>query len=69
MSSLPLSGDLITMIILLIIVVLIVTVLRTFFILLPAIIVGGVTWFLTHNALWTAVAFFVIAILSLIRRH
>jgi hypothetical protein len=69
MNSLTLSGDLITMIILLIVVVLIVVVLRALFTLLPAIIVGGVIWFLTHNVLWTAVAFFVIAILSLIRRH
>lgn len=69
MNSLTLSGDLITMIILLIIIVLIVAVLRALFILLPAIIVGGVIWFLTHNVLWTAVAFLVIAILSLIKRH
>lgn len=69
MTSLTLSGDLVTMIILLIVVVLIVVVLRALFILLPAIIVGGVIWFLTHNVLWTAVTFLVIAILSLIRRH
>jgi hypothetical protein len=69
MNFLPLSGDLVIMIILLILVVLIVAVLRALFILLPAIIVGGVIWFLTHNVLWTAVAFLVIAILSLIRRH
>jgi hypothetical protein len=69
MNFLPFSADLIIMIVLLIVVVLIVAVLRALFILLPAIIVGGVIWFLTHNVLWTAVAFLIIAILSLIRRH
>ena len=69
MSIPALSGDLIIMIILLIIVVLIVAVLRALFILLPAIIVGGVVWLLTHNLLWTALAFLVIAILAMIRRH
>ena len=64
-----LSGDLITMIILLIIIVLIVAVLRALSILLPAIIVGGAIWLLTHNVLWTTLAFLVIAVLSLIRRH
>jgi hypothetical protein len=69
MDFLPLSGDLLIMIILLILVFLIVAVLRALFILLPAIIVGGVIWFLTHNVIWTAAAFLVIAVLSLIRRH
>lgn len=69
MNFLTLSGDLIIMIVLLIVVVLIVAVLRALFILLPAIIVGGVIWFLTHNVLWTALAFLVIAILSFIKRH
>jgi hypothetical protein len=69
MNPLALSSDLVTMIVLLVIVVLIVAVLRALFILLPAIIVGGVIWFLTHNVFWTAAAFFVIAILSLVKRH
>jgi membrane protein implicated in regulation of membrane protease activity len=69
MNLLPVSADLIVMIVLLIIIVLIVAVLRALFLLLPAIIVGGVIWFLTHNLLFTAVAFLIIAVLSFVRRH
>jgi hypothetical protein len=69
MSFLPLGGDLIVMIILLIIVVLIVAVFRALFMLLPAIIVGGAIWFLTHNILLTAFGFLIIAILSFKRRR
>jgi hypothetical protein len=49
MNPLALSSDLVTMIVLLVIVVFVVAVLRALFILLPAIIVGGVIWFLTHT--------------------
>jgi hypothetical protein len=69
MDFLPLGGDLIVMIILLIIVVLIVAVFRALFILLPAIIVGGAIWFLTHNIMLTALGFLLVAILSFVRRR
>jgi hypothetical protein len=64
-----LSGDLIVLIILLILAVLIVAVVKALFMLLPAIIVGGVIWFLTHDVTWTALAFLVVAVLSLLKRH
>ena len=64
-----LTGDLILLIIILIVAVLIIAALRALFILLPAIIVAAVIWFLTHNVSLTALAFLVIAILSFLKRH
>jgi hypothetical protein len=64
-----LTGDIILLIIILIVAVLIIAVLRALFILLPAVIVTAVIWFLTHNLSLTALAFLVIAILSFLKRH
>lgn len=69
MAFLPLTGEVIILIILLIIAVLIIAVLRTIFLFLPAVIVAVVVWFLTRNLTWTGIAFLAVAVLSLLKRH
>jgi len=35
---------------------------------LPAVVIAGVVWYITGNTLYAAVAFLIVAVLSLIRR-
>lgn len=69
MALLPLTGEIIILIILVILAVFIIAVLRTIFLFLPAVIVAGVVWFLTRNLTWTGIAFLAVAVLSILKRH
>jgi membrane protein implicated in regulation of membrane protease activity len=64
-----LTGELIIVIIILILGLIIIAVLRALLFLLPAAIVAVVIWFLTGNLTWAAVAFLIIAALSILKRH
>jgi hypothetical protein len=63
------TGEIIVLIVLLILAVAIIAILQALFILLPAIVVAVVIWFLTRNLIWTGLASLAIATLSIIKRH
>lgn len=67
--GLTITGEIIVLILLLILAVMIIAILQTLFILLPAIVVAVVVWFLTRNLTYTGLAFLAMAILSVIKRH
>jgi len=59
---------LITGLIVLAAVLLVVLVIKIFIILLPAVIVAGIVWLITHDKLMTAVAFLVVTIIGLVKK-
>ncbi len=69
MALFPLTGEIVILAILLILAFVIIALLRVFFMLLPAAIVAFVVWFLTRNLTWAGLAFLIIAILSILKRH
>ncbi len=71
MIELPLNIPmdwLITGLIVLAAVLLVVLVIKIFIILLPAVIVAGIVWLITHDKLMTAVAFLVVTIIGLVKK-
>jgi len=64
-----LTAELIIVIIILILGLIIIAVLRALLFVLPAAIMAVVVWFLTGNLTWAALAFLIIAVLSILKRH
>ena len=56
------------LIILVIIGIVVILLVRLFLVLIPAIIVALIVYFITYDLFWTAIAFLVVALLSLIAR-